>query len=306
MGNFERRREIVESFNAKLKDGSYVPTTGRQVWWKVKSKVFGIGKGDGVRSIGLAGAISDTFFYQFWSGGAIKVIGDLAQILSPLVTKALIDFSTQSYYSKRAYPGFVMPPVGKGIGLAFGLWFMQILYSVCTNQFFVRSASTGVLVRGALIASIYRRSMKLSGKARTVITNGKLVNHISTDVSRVDFCCSFFHMSWTAPIQLISIIVILLFNLGPSSLAGIGFLLVCLPFQAMAMKSMFAFRRKAMVWTDKRAKLIQELLGGMRVIKFFAWEIPYLEKLAFIRKTEMTHIRKLLTLRAGNTAVALS
>lgn len=78
------------------------------------------------------------------------------------------------------------------------------------------------------------------------------------------------------------------------------------PLQAMAMKSMFAFRKKAMVWTDKRAKLIQELLGGMRVIKFFSWEQPYLAKLAFIRKSEMTAIRKLLSLRAGNTAVALS
>lgn len=28
------------------------------------------------------------------------------------------------------------------------------------------------------------------------------------------------------------------------------------------MKKMFSLRRSAMVWTDKRAKLIQELLGG--------------------------------------------
>jgi hypothetical protein len=28
-------------------------------------------------------------------------------------------------------------------------------------------------------------------------------------------------------------------------------------------------RKKTMVWTDQRARLIQELLGGMRVIKFF-------------------------------------
>jgi hypothetical protein len=41
------------------------------------------------------------------------------------------------------------------------------------------------------------------------------------------------------------------------------------PPQSVAMKKMFAFRRKAMVWTDKRARLIQELLGGMKVIKFF-------------------------------------
>lgn len=35
-------------------------------------------------------------------------------------------------------------------------------------------------------------------------------------------------MSWTAPIQLIIIVIILLVNLGPSSLAGIGFLLIML------------------------------------------------------------------------------
>lgn len=35
------------------------------------------------------------------------------------------------------------------------------------------------------------------------------------------------------------------------------------------MKQMFLLRRKAMVYTDKRAKLIQEILGGMKIIKFF-------------------------------------
>jgi hypothetical protein len=34
--------------------------------------------------------------------------------------------------------------------------------------------------------------MVLSGKARTVISNGRLVNHIGTDVSRVDFCAGLF------------------------------------------------------------------------------------------------------------------
>lgn len=111
--------------------------------------------------------------------------------------------------------------------------------------------------------------MELSGKARITITNGKLVNHISTDVSRIDFCAGFFHMSWTAPVQLIIIIIILLVNLGVSSLAGIGFLLVAVYPQGLVMKAMFNYRKKAMVWTDKRVKLIQELLGGMRIIKFF-------------------------------------
>lgn len=39
------------------------------------------------------------------------------------------------------------------------------------------------------------------------------------------------------------------------------------------MKRMYGYRRKAMVWTDKRARLIGELLGGMRVLKFFGASI---------------------------------
>lgn len=42
---------------------------------------------------------------------------------------------------------------------------------------------TGVLARAALISSIYKRGVKLTGKARTKLSNSDLVNHISTDVS---------------------------------------------------------------------------------------------------------------------------
>ena len=52
------------------------------------------------------------------------------------------------------------------------------------TQFFWRSMATGVLARGALIASIYERGVHLTGKERVKHTNAALVNHISTDVSQ--------------------------------------------------------------------------------------------------------------------------
>lgn len=113
-------------------------------------------------------------------------------------------------------------------------------------------------------------------------------------------------MSWTAPIQLIVVIIILIVQLGAVSLAGVGFLIIATPAQGLAMKKMLGLRRKAMIWTDKRAKLIQELLGGMRIIKFFAWEIPYLEKIRQIRHQELKKIRSLLIIRALTMAVATS
>lgn len=162
-----------------------------------------------------------------------------------------------------------------------------MIASLCTHHFFYRSASTGVLLRGGLITAIYSRSLHLTTRARSSLPNGKLVNHISTDVSRIDFCCGFFHMSWAAPIQMIICLILLLINLGPSALAGYGFFILAMPAQTLVMKQLIKIRHKTMAWTDKRAKLLQELLGGIKIIKFFNWEQPFLKKLVGYRQKEM-------------------
>jgi len=86
----------------------------------------------------------------------------------------------------------------------------------------------------------------------------------------------FFHLSWSGFIQLILCLVLLLVNLGPSALAGFSFFVFASPMQTLVMRRLFNLRRRAMDWTDKRAKLLQELLGGMRVIKYFSWEVSAL------------------------------
>jgi len=91
-------------------------------------------------------------------------------------------------------------------------------------------------------------------------------------------------------------LVLLLLQLGPSALAGFAFFILATPVQTFVMKRLFALRRKSMDWTDKRAKLLQELLGGMKIIKFFAWEIPFLERISDYRRREMGYVLPLLVL----------
>jgi uncharacterized protein (DUF697 family) len=94
-------------------------------------------------------------------------------------------------------------------------------------------------------------------------------------------------MSWSAVIQLFICLALLIANLGPSALAGFSVFLILTPIQGKIMRTLFQIRRKTMEWTDKRAKLLQELLGGMKLIKFFAWEAPFLERVAGYRRKEM-------------------
>ena len=208
-----------------------------------------------------------------------------APVTSTLVFQYLIEFATTSYVAHRE--DIRAPGIGRGIGLAIALVILQSIGSLCQNHFFYRATSSGVLLRGGLITAIYSRSLRLTTRARATLPNGRLVNHISTDVSRIDFCCGFFHMFWASPIQMVICLALLISNLGPSALAGFSVFFILTPIQGKIIRSLFQLRRKTMVWTDKRAKLLQELLGGMKLIKFFAWENPFLDRIGGYRKREM-------------------
>ncbi|KAJ6630974.1 ABC transporter, partial [Mycena sp. CBHHK59/15] len=308
--SFDRRHKEATEYNARLANGDIKPGW-RAVWWTLRGSRIEREKRwrevDGKRKASLVWAMNDSIKWWFWSGGALKVVGDTAQITSPLVVKAIIKFATTSYVEHQV--GGAVPPIGKGIGLAFALLLMQLIGSICQHQFFYRAMSTGVLVRGGLITAIYSRSLRLTSRARSTLTNGKLVNHISSDVSRIDFCAGFFHMAsfqTSGPIQLVICLILLLLNLGPSALSGFAFFVLATPAQTMVMKRLFRYRQKSMVWTDKRAKILQELLGGMKIIKLFNWQAPFLARIGGYRQKEMAYIRSLLLLRSGTNAVSMS
>ncbi|GJJ09853.1 hypothetical protein Clacol_004077 [Clathrus columnatus] len=305
--SFEKRVKAADEYNARLKNGEISPGW-RALWWAVRGDRVQREKNwrekTGRKKPSLSLALNDSVFWWFWSAGIFKVTGDTAQVTSPLIVKAIINFATASFTAHNA--GEPAPGIGKGVGLAFALLALQLLSSACTHQFFYRSASTGVLLRGGLIHAIYSRSLRYTSRARSTLTNGKLVNHISTDVSRIDFCASWFHMFWAAPIQMCICLALLLVNLGPSALAGFALFLIGSPIQTKVMKRLFAIRKKSMVFTDKRAKLLQELFGNMRIIKLFAWEDPFLKKISELRNSEVRGIRSLLLIRAANNAGATS
>jgi hypothetical protein len=236
LASFDKRRKKAEDYNTRLASGE-VKVGWRAIWWTFRGGRTEREKRwrevNGKRKASLVYAMNDSIKWwvsiviklslprsnypatQFWSAGILKVIGDTAQVTAPLVVKAIINFATQSYVDHRtSRSASKVPPIGIGIGLTFGLLALQMITSLCTHHFFYRSSSAGVLLRGGLITAIYNRSLRLTSRARSTLTNGKLVNHISTDVSRIDFCCGYFHMAWAAPIQMTICLVLLLINLG--------------------------------------------------------------------------------------------
>lgn len=253
-------------------------------------------------------ALHKQLAWLVWTGVFIKALGDISQSTSPLVIKQIIRFGQARYAYHQDPTGYVAalgqpPPIGHGIGYAFLLFIMQALTSLFTHQFFFRSMSVGVYSRSALIAAIFKRSTQMNGKDRSP---GKLLNHASTDVSRIDFASAWATLIFTTPITLFLCLGLLIGQIGPSALAGFALLILSFPVQTFIMKLMFQARGGSMVFTDRRSKLINELLGGMRIVKSFGYELNFLKRLDGIRRKELQGIRKLLTLRSFSNAFSFS
>ncbi|KAG6916302.1 hypothetical protein DXG01_007459 [Tephrocybe rancida] len=203
-------------------------------------------------------ALHTTFFVRIWVAGFLKLGSD-----------------------EQKASGQIEQPhgIGYGIGLAFGLFAMQV------------SQTTGLLVRTGIIGTVFRKSLRISGRARLEHSTGQITTMISTDASRLDRFAAFGHNLWVSPIQLAIGIGLLIGNLGYSALVGLGVLLLGFPLQFVLVKVLFAQRKKGVKITDKRIRLTTEVMQGIRLIKFYAWESFYIDRLGTIRAQEIKTVR---------------
>ncbi|KAF7321107.1 Multidrug resistance-associated ABC transporter protein [Mycena chlorophos] len=260
------------------------PTKPRRFWQRKAKPLY---------DSSLVRAVHRTFFTRIWIGGVLKVLADTLRTTSPLVNKALLSWLVQAYYFSRATTPEEQEALGKprgigyGIGLAVLLFAMQELASLMTNHSQQIMMALGLSMRTAVIGTVFRKSLRLSGRARLEHTVGQTTTIISTDASRLDRFSQFGHNLWTAPIQLAIGIGLLIGNLGYSALVGLGVLLLGFPIQVILVRIMFAARLK----------------GCIRLIKYYAWESFYTTQLGNLRAREVRTIRRMAIARAFMIAI---
>ncbi|KAJ7457054.1 multidrug resistance-associated ABC transporter [Mycena latifolia] len=258
----------------------------------------------------LSLALHRTFLFRIWSGGILKLLSDTLKTTTPLLNKVILTWLTTSYIYYHATEaekasGFLPQPrgIGYGIGLGCALFAMQEIASLMTNHSQQTMMQVGLSVRTGIIGSVFRKSMRLSARARLEHTVGQTTTIISTDAARLDRFSQFGHNIWTSPIQIVIGVGLLINNLGYSALVGVGVLLLGFPLQMILVKVMFAQRKKGVKITDTRVRLSNEVLQGIRLIKYYAWEGFYTHQIGGLREREIATIRKTAIARAGLIAL---
>lgn len=138
-------------------------------------------------------------------------------------------------------------------------------------------------------------------------TIGQMINLLENDVNRFEISCCLLSYLWASPLQAIVTTIVLYHYIGPSSLVGIGLMLICVPFQGTKQNKLvvllfitcnrvilFELARSGEVFsklrgemarrTDTRLQFMKELITGIRVIKLYAWEKPFAQMIENFRR----------------------
>ncbi|OCL06061.1 P-loop containing nucleoside triphosphate hydrolase protein [Glonium stellatum] len=252
----------------------------------------------------LARALFQTFKTDMMIGGLAAFISSMIQVLVPFVVKYIITYAVQDYEARLL--GIPGPAIGKGVGLVLSITIMQIFGSMGYNHFFYRGMLVGGQVRSALISMIFDKAMTISGRAKAggeAWGNGRIVNLMSVDTSRIDQASGWFHMIWAAPLSLVVTIVLLLINLSYSALVGLALFFTATPLVAYIVRAMLKRREKINRDTDERITIMQEALQAIRFVKYYAWEDDFLKRLGAVRRREIRGIRYLLGHRNMGIAI---
>ncbi|KAJ8613210.1 hypothetical protein MRB53_037076 [Persea americana] len=121
----------------------------------------------------LLGAMYQTFKFEFILAGICQLVSSVLQVITPFVLKYLIQFATEAYEASHpdvlraeGLPLVKSPPIGRGIGIVFGITIAQFVQSGCTNQALYRGMVMGGQCRSVLISIIFDKAMVLSGRAK--------------------------------------------------------------------------------------------------------------------------------------------
>ncbi|KAG5874921.1 hypothetical protein JTB14_023947 [Gonioctena quinquepunctata] len=139
---------------------------------------------------------------------------------------------------------------------------------------------------------IFNKALKLSKAALGDTSPGKMVNLLSNDVARFDSVLLFSHQLWTGPVSALIVVALLYRDCGFSGLIGAGVVFAIMPIQSISGKLAGKYRSQTAAKTDERVRLMDEIIGGIQVIKMYAWEKPFAKIIEAARKAELDIILK--------------
>ncbi|QLL33659.1 hypothetical protein HG536_0E05700 [Torulaspora globosa] len=234
----------------------------------------------------LFSALMKTFGKSILIATLLETCKDLLSVVQPQLLRLFIlsfDGNAASDY----------PPLN-GFFVALGLFLVSVISACLQNQFYITIFEVGLGMRGALIALLYKKSLRLSLASREKSSTGDILNMASVDVLKIQRFFEDCQIIVGAPIQIVVVLLSLYWLLGPATIGGVVTMAIMIPINSFLSKRVKKLYKTQMKYKDARIRTTTEIINSMKSIKLYAWEKPMLDRLDHVRNgLEMENFKKI-------------
>ncbi|XP_072300703.1 ATP-binding cassette sub-family C member 4-like isoform X3 [Eucyclogobius newberryi] len=287
---YDRKLEEEDMYKVLPEDAS--DKLGEELQWHWDQEVKQAAKD--LRSASLGKALIHCFWKSYSLIGIYIFIEEIIRVIQPVLLGKLLEYF-ERYNTSPA-------EINEAYNYAAGISVSTLGVTLLHHLYFYHVQRAGMKIRVAVCHVVYRKALCLNSTALAKTTTGQIVNLLSNDVNKFDEVTLYLHFLWIGPLQALAVILLLLYAIGPSCLAGMLIFVILMPVQTMFGRLFSRFRAETAILTDDRIRTMNEVISGIRVIKMYGWEKPFAKLVDDVRRMEISRIMKSSYLRGLNMA----
>ncbi|XP_039625641.1 ATP-binding cassette sub-family C member 9 isoform X1 [Polypterus senegalus] len=276
--NYIRLKETYEEQRKKLADE---PDKAPSIWKSM------------YRAFGRPILLSSTFRY----------LADLLGFAGPLCISGIVmRLGDQSNSCKTS------PPDAKILGvyflstdellektfvLAVLLFLALVLQRTFLQASYYVTIETGINLRGALLAMIYNKILRLSTSNMSMgeMTLGQINNLVAIETNQLMWFLFLCPNLWAMPVQIIMGVILLYYLLDYSALIGASVIVLLAPVQYFIATKLADVQKSSLDYSTDRLKKTNEILKGIKLLKLYAWENIFCASVEETRQKELTSLK---------------
>ncbi|KAI9494615.1 P-loop containing nucleoside triphosphate hydrolase protein [Zychaea mexicana] len=215
----------------------------------------------------------------------LKLLHDTLQFAQPLLLYMLMDWVANHTALTQQIP----EPLYKGASIAFYMFSVSVVQSLLLQQFLHRSASCSSQLRSLLVNALCRKSLS----AVDTPSVNMIEAYIRGDVQTLADTCGSLYTGWSAPLQIALGLSALHYMFGFTGWAGAGIMLLAVPAKLLLAHLLHYFQNVYDINQNNRLCIMRDMLRGIRTVKLYAWERPFMIKAIGLQNNEVKALRRI-------------
>merc|ERR1711892_311954 len=183
-----------------------------------------------------------------------------------------------------------LAPIETGISLLILLFLAQLFRNITFNIQQSIGIHTGIRLLSAVEFVGYSKLLRLTSPNDAAL--GQLITFTTSDHDRIQDAVVNGVMFIGTPFMFLLSISYTIYLIGPSAIVGFVVIFCFYPVMGFFSSLSSVLRLKVVTITDKRVTMMSEIINSMRLIKMYAWEQPFTQRIDELREGEIHNLKK--------------